>query len=168
MSRTAVKKDTKQQSSTEDQVVRCLLLPQKNSTLLLPNTTVAEVTDYSPPVTTDHSPDWLLGLLSWRGRNIPLVSFENFFREELSQETPRQVAVLNSLNGNPGVPFIAITISSLPRLVHLTASSVEYIDGGAKKDDPEVILARMNFSGEYVVIPNIDYIEDRIVQLGIQ
>ena len=167
MSRTAVKQNEQQQSS-DKQDVRCLLLPQKKSTLLLPNTVIAEVTDYSPPETTEHSPEWLLGLLSWRGRNVPLVSFEDFFGDSSAQETPRQVAVLNSLNGNPEIPFIAISISDLPRLVIVDESSVEYLDNSSKESEQDAVLARMNFSGEFVVIPNIDFIEDRVLQLGIQ
>jgi len=161
-------KQSRQKQSGDEQDLRCLLLPQKTSTLLLPNTAVAEVTDYFPPETTDHSPDWLLGLLSWRGQNVPLVSFESFFSGSAEQETPRQIAVLNSLNGNPEVPFIAVTISDLPRLALVSPSEIAYVEGGDKEDDAEVILARMNFSGEFVVIPNIDFIEDRVIQLGIQ
>jgi len=169
MSRAAVKQD--EQHSAEEEVVRCLLLPQQNATLLLPNTVIAEVTDYTPPETTEHSPDWFLGILSWRGRNVPLVSFDNFF-EESSQGTPRQLAVLNSLNGNREIPFIAITISDLPRLVQVDQDSIEYIESGEhddeQNDEQDAILARVNFSGEFAVIPNIDFIEDRIIQLGIQ
>lgn len=147
--------------------VRCLFLSQKNTTLLLPNTVVTEVTDYTPPETTQHSPDWLLGLLSWRGRNIPLVSFENLFGEPSVEKEPRHVAVLNSLSGNVDVPFFAITISSMPRLVIADENTAEYI-GDDSEDDPEAILARMNVAGELVIIPNLDFIEERIVQLGIQ
>ena len=167
MSHSAVKKG-EQLPIGDIQDIRCLLIPQRNSTLMLPNTVVAEVTDYSPPETTEHSPDWLLGILSWRGHNIPLISFENFFGDPVTEEAPRQVAVLNSLNGNHELPFIAITISDLPRLIQVNQSEIEYVEADSKEDEPEEILARMNFSGEFVVIPNIDFIEDRIVKLGIQ
>lgn len=172
MSRTAVTQ-AEQPREDEKQIVRCLLLSQKNSTLLLPNTAVAEVTDYTPPETTQYSPDWLLGIISWRGRNIPLIAFENLFGEPSVQETPRQVAVLNNLSGNPDLPFIAITISDIPRLVQVDSSSVNYIEGDAEEDESgesehEAILARMNVSGELVMLPNIDFIEERVIQLGIQ
>ncbi|HEA25842.1 MAG TPA: chemotaxis protein CheW [Ectothiorhodospiraceae bacterium] len=172
MSRVAVT-EVEQSQESDKQVVRCLLLPQKNTTLLLPNTAVAEVTDYTPPETTQHSPDWLLGILSWRGRNIPLIAFENLFGEPSVQEKPRQVAVLNNMSGNPDLPFIAITISSIPRLIHVDNSSVDYIEGDAGEDKDEesgheAILARMNVAGEFVVLPNIEFIEDRVIQLGIQ
>ena len=172
MSRIAVTQ-AEQPQEGEKQVVRCLLLSQKNTTLLLPNTAVAEVTDYTPPETTQHSPDWLLGILSWRGRHIPLIAFENLFGEPSVQETPRQVVILNSMSGNPDLPFMAITISSIPRLVLVDSSSVDYIEGSAEENKDgesghEAILARMNVAGEFVVIPNIDFIEDRVIQLGIQ
>ncbi|MCW8888970.1 MAG: chemotaxis protein CheW [Gammaproteobacteria bacterium] len=163
----AVEKTGDQIEVDESQEVRCLLIPQRNSTLMLPNTVVAEVTDYSPPETTEHSPDWLLGLLSWRGRNIPLISFENFFGGADIKE-PRQVAVLNSLNGNGELPFMAITISDLPRLAQVNRSSIEYIEDDVDEGEAGPILARMNLSGEFVIIPNVDFLEDRVAQLGIQ
>ncbi|NOR52323.1 MAG: hypothetical protein GQ470_06845, partial [Gammaproteobacteria bacterium] len=104
MSRAVTEQDGQLQSDSE-QVIRCLLIPQKNITLLLPGTLIAEITDYTPPETSQFSPDWLLGILSWRGRNIPLVEFENLFGEVPVQETPSQVAVLNCLNGNQDISF---------------------------------------------------------------
>ncbi len=152
----------------EKQVVRCLLLPQKNTTLLLPNTVVTEVTDYTPPEITEHSPDWLLGILSWRGRQIPLITFEVFLGELLTQDEPNQVAVLNNLSGNPDLPFIAISISDIPRLIHVDSSLVAFADGNKEKEEHEVVLARMVVAGEAVLVPNIDFIEERVRQLGIQ
>jgi len=165
--------EVEQSQGSDKQVVRCLLLPQQNCTLLLPNTAVAEVTDYTPPETTQHSPDWLLGILSWRGRNIPLIAFENLFGEPSVHETPRQVVILNCLSGNPDLPFMGITISGIPRLEQVDSSLVNYIESTSEDDsddenEHEAILARMVVSGEFVVIPNIDFIEDRVVQLGIQ
>ena len=80
--------------------------------------------------------------------------------------------MLNSLNGNPELPFIAITMGSLPRLLSLDGSSIEYATGEPEEGDPKedesgAIIARVNVSGEPAVIPNINFIEDRIVQLGI-
>ena len=65
----------------------------------------------------------------------------------VTEEAPRQVAVLNSLNGNHELPFIAITISDLPRLIQVSQSEIEYVEADSKEDEPEEILARMNFSG---------------------
>ena len=167
MSRTVTEQDEQLQADSE-QVVRCLLIPQKNATLLLPGAVIAEVTDYTPPETSQFSPDWLLGILSWRGRNIPLVEFENLFGAvSIQEEIPNQVAVLNCLNGNQDISFIAITLNSLPHLVQVDSASIEYVEEDLQEDESGAILARMNFSGEAVVVPNIDFIEERIRQLGI-
>jgi len=171
MSRTT-ETEAAQLQAGEKQTVRCLLLSPGDVALLLPNTAIAEVTEYRPPETTQNAPDWFLGIFSWRGRRIPLVAFENFFKKSSARKTPRQVAVLNSLNGNPELPFIAITMGSLPRLLSLDGSSIEYATGESEEGDPKedesgAIIARVNVSGEPAVIPNINFIEDRIVQLGI-
>ena len=54
-----------------------LLLPLADRTLVLPNVAIAELIDYQPGSFDLDSPPWYLGLVSWRDRQIPLLSFES-------------------------------------------------------------------------------------------
>ena len=59
------------------ETVHSLLLPINKELLLLPNAAVAEVITYSEPEAINDAPEWLLGILNWRERRIPLISFES-------------------------------------------------------------------------------------------
>jgi chemosensory pili system protein ChpC len=56
--------------------IRSQIIPIGGGHLVLPNTAVAEVINYSEPAPIAEGPEWLLGLLSWRERDVPLLSFE--------------------------------------------------------------------------------------------
>ncbi len=48
--------------------------------LLVPRACVAEIAGYQVPATMIGAPPWYLGLVSWNGRQVPLVSFEGAVR----------------------------------------------------------------------------------------
>ena len=56
--------------------VYSLLIPFAGGKLILPRVSVAEVTGFLRPKPVRGAPDWLIGLISWQGQDIPLVSFE--------------------------------------------------------------------------------------------
>ena len=158
-----------QQMSDEelaDLRVRCLTLDLHGLEILLPNTLVAEVTESTEVSAAANTPDWLSGFVSWRGRNVPLVSFEQLLGVDTAgHHDSGHMVVLNTLNNNPQVPFIAIEIQGLPRLSSLQHGDVEY-DENEKNAEP-VVLSGLRIEGESVIVPNIDVIERMLENLGI-
>ena len=146
--------------------VRCLSLPLHNMTLLVPNTVVAEVIDYKPPEPAANMPEWLLGRVSWRGRSIPLLSFEKLLGQEQafrSEET--RYVVCNTLNGNINIPFIALQIEGIP---HLNVLDSEMLEMDSEELPPErIIQAYLRMKGESVIVPNLDVLEKMLEHLGI-
>ena len=157
-------------SLTEEELaelkVRCLSLPLHNMTLLLPNTVVAEVLDYKEPEAAGHMPEWLLGIVSWRGRNVPVLSFERLLGQEQtfrSEET--RYVVCNTLNGNAHIPFIALQIEGIP---HLSMVSNEMLEMNSEVIHSEpAVLAYLRHEGESVIVPNMDVLEKMLEHLGI-
>ncbi len=146
--------------------VRCLTLNLHGLAMLLPNTLVAEVTEASEVKLAANTPDWLSGFVSWRGRNVPLVSFEQLLGVDIAgHHDTGHMVVLNTLNNNPQVPFIAIEIQGLPRLSSLQHGDLEY-DENEKNAEP-VVLSCLRIEGESVIVPNIDAIERMLEGLGI-
>lgn len=146
--------------------VRCLTLGLHGAKLLLPNTLVAEVSESSAARAAANTPDWLIGFITWRGRNIPLISFEQLLGLDVpGRHDQSHMVVLNTLNGNPNIPFIAIEIQGLPHLSLFKHGTLEY-DENMKKGEP-VILAGVRADGESMIVPNIDTIERMLVNLGI-
>mgnify|MGYP003694665251 FL=1 len=61
---------------SEEQELYGLLVPLLDERLLVPRACVAEVTSFQPLQEMPGAPPWYLGIQSWNGRGIPVVSFE--------------------------------------------------------------------------------------------
>lgn len=150
----------------EELSVRCLMMNLHSINMLLPNTLVAEVTDLPAVNTASNMPDWLRGFVSWRGRNVPLISFEVLLgRDTIGRFDESRMVVINTLNDNLQMPFIATEIQGLPHLMLLKDENVDY-DESEGQGEP-VILSAMHVDGESVIVPNIDVIERMLNNLGI-
>jgi chemosensory pili system protein ChpC len=146
--------------------VRCLAVRLRGMDLLLPNTLVAEVTEISTVEAVSNSPEWLTGFVSWRGRNVPLISFEQLMGlDSPGRHDGNRIVVLNTLKGNPQIPFIAMEIQDLPRLSPVKNDMLEY-DENDKQVKP-VVLCKLRLEGESVLVPNIDVIEKMLENLNI-
>lgn len=147
--------------------VRCLSLPLHNMTLLLPNTVVAEVLDYREITAAEYTPEWLPGTLVWRGRNVPLVSFEKLLgKQQAPRSDETRYVVCNTLNGNARLPFIALQIEGIPHLKVVTNDDIANID--SEQQQPErVVQAYLRLQGESVIVPNLDVLEKMLEHLGV-
>jgi chemosensory pili system protein ChpC len=143
------------------ETVHSLLLPLNKELLLLPNAAVAEVIAYSEPEQLNGAPDWLLGMMSWRERRIPLISFESISDGEPGRSHKNcRIAILNTLNGNDRVPYIAVLMQGLPSLQVVRPNSIQYTD---KPSAPrQSIKAYVNLNGVAALIPDLDELEKRI------
>lgn len=162
--------DTAVASLTEQELaelkVRCLTLPIPGQTLILPNTVVAEVTEYRDPAKAANMPEWMLGMISWRGVSVPVIAFERLLGQEqtiLSEET--RFIVCNTLRGNSRIPFIAMKVDGIPHLVQVDNNMLEY-DNNVQQTEP-VVQAYLRLQGESVIVPNIDVLERMLEHLGI-
>jgi len=143
------------------ETVHSLLLPINKEIMLLPNASVAEVVAYAEPEALNDAPNWLLGIMTWRERRVPLISFESISEGEPGTIHKNcRVAVLNTLNGNREVPYIAIVMQGLPSLQVVRPSSLQFAD---KPTTPrQSIKAYVNLNGVAAIIPDIDDLESRI------
>jgi len=144
------------------EATHCLLLPVNKEILLLPNAAVAEIVPYQEPEAADNAPDWFVGYLSWRDHRLPVISIEAASDGEVGKIHKNcRIAVLNTLNGNSELPYIAIIMQGLPSLQIVRPDSLQ-------KDDSEQrqsISANVTVNGAEALIPNLDDLETRIQQL---
>jgi len=140
--------------------LHCLLIPLQELKILLPNTAVAEVIGYITPEPVEDAPDWLLGNIIWRDEKVPLLSFErvnNIVQQEISGQ---RIAVLNTLNANPDLPYLAILIDGIPQLRLVQESSLVVAE---KNNEFEMVAASIELSDEKVFIPDMDKLEQQLV-----
>lgn len=133
-----------------------MLLAVEGRHLLLPGVAVAEIIYFTQPETRDNSPDWFLGTIEWRTLEIPLLSYE-LLSGEAYYARHRHIVVLNNAGTHEQLPFIAIPIMGIPRLVRVTARDVT-IDDESPLAPVERTAVKLP-SGDVVYIPDIAALE---------
>ncbi|WP_290651107.1 chemotaxis protein CheW [Aquisalimonas sp.] len=143
-----------------DDSMRSLLLPLEDSNLLLPETIVAEVVDYTTPKGSRDAeqPHWLLGLVPWRGQHLPCVALEALNGLPVADAGSRaRTVVLKAVGGRAGMPYVAVRTRSIPRLVNVHRRALEPVEE-AEGQGP-VVRQAVLAEGEPALIPDLDYIE---------
>ena len=121
-----------EQSGTSRRVtdLTTMLLPVMGKSLLLPGVSVAEIVHYSYPARPDDAPPWYYGTIAWRKLDVPLVSFELLNGQPLATGSSSQhIAVLNNTGVSEAIPFIAIVIQGIPRLVRANEKAIGDAEG---------------------------------------
>jgi len=142
--------------------INCVVLPIGQLGLLVPSVCVAEVLPWRRIREIDNSPQWLLGVIAWRGDSIPVVRFEsmNGATEAASQHC-ECVAVMNRCRTPHGQTFYAIATDGLPRMVQVGEEDIvaERTHLGVAES------AAVKVGAEQLRIPNLGYIEDQLMTL---
>ncbi len=141
-------------------VIHSLLLPV-HGTMLLPHATVAEIVPYGETETVPHAPAWFIGMLPWRGTQIPLIFFEGACGEPLPDSATKQqkIAVLKTLGADPTMPFIAVVTQGIPRAIKIDADALTNED---RESAQPFILKYVQVKGQPAYIPNLDSLENSI------
>lgn len=148
-------------------VVRSQIIPLTGMSLVLPNTCIAEVINYSEPMPVENAPGWFLGNLLWRGITIPVVSFEtanDVPAAEIGKAT--RIAVLNGVSGNDKLSFYGVIVQGIPRLASLEETDIQ------EKANPDVVLplalSQNEIADQDAVIPDQVKIEALLKKAGAQ
>ena len=147
-------------------IVRTQIIPLTGMNLVLPNTCIAEVISFSEPGPVDDSPEWLLGMVLWRGVTIPVVSFEMANEVPAANTTKiTRITVLNGISGNDELSFYGIVAQGIPRLASLDEASIQVIENPDMK--LPLALAQAEIAGQGTVIPDQVKIEKLLKKAGV-
>ncbi len=143
--------------SDSQKIIACLYLPVHQQQLLLPNVSVAEVVGYQTPKVPNGRPDYFLGYVSWRGIDIPVISYELANEQNsLKAAANARIVVINSIGDHhEDLPFFAIVTQGIPRLVKVASDLIKPVKG--KNDKAELTTVKLD--GEEAVIPDLSYLE---------
>lgn len=145
--------------------VPVLMLPSRSKNLVLPNVNIAEFVNAGKPEPIANTPDWFVGMVSWRGQTVPLISFERLngdVEQVPVQDSRGQVAILNGISGREELPFFAVMCSGIPRQSRIVEDDVSVDDSAV---GGRVELSRVLLSGEPCVIPDLEVIEAQICRV---
>ncbi len=112
----------------------------------------------------ERSPAWCLGLLGWRGENIPVIRYEilNKKGSEGAPKTGRCMVVMNRARSAEGPAFYALAADQLPRMVQLNENDISNTPISLGPAETVVVAV----GTEPAVIPNLEYIEEQVRALG--
>lgn len=149
-------------------VIASQIVPLHDEQLVLPNTTIAEIISFSPadiiPSSVKDAPDWLLGMIAWRGISIPVIAFERMAGGKYEPPGPRaRLAVLNAAGGMPGAPFIAILTRAIPQLMQINQSVISLIEDTGETSP--AVACHVVIAGNAAIIPDMDEIERQVAEV---
>ena len=134
--------------------LRCIMAPLTDGYVLLPNSAVAEVLNYSSPEPFKNKPAWLLGEIAWRGWQVPVVSFEQLVNDGQSNAvtSKARILIIKTLGESTQVNYIGLVIRGLPRLKKITADNLNEKQGD---DLPEVVFSEISIDELQAIIPEL-------------
>ncbi|MCF6355487.1 MAG: chemotaxis protein CheW [Candidatus Polarisedimenticolaceae bacterium] len=141
--------------------VRAVLLPLYYGQLLLPNASVAEIAAFREPTELPDTPDWLLGMISWRWKEIPLVCFDTLVGMAPEKRGIRaRIAICYALGGNANRPFLGVLTQSVPHLTRVSEDTVESDPSPSELGD--VVIEQVLVNGEKTWVPDLELIESMV------
>ncbi|WP_157729791.1 chemotaxis protein CheW [Bacterioplanes sanyensis] len=141
--------------------LNCLLLPLKDRNMLLPNVTVAEIVPFSHLLTTNSTVDWVLGRVDWRGVTVPVLCYEMLNKQGAPAPNPdARFAIINGVGAHPQMPFFALLIQGIPRIVHVHEKDLQSVE--AMNMGPFDAQA-VSVDNETAMIPDLDNVESTLL-----
>ena len=141
--------------------VRSLWVPLRDMNLLLPGVVVAEIGAYRTPREVPGMPEWLLGMVKWREREVAVVSLESLCG--LGAPTNpvfSRLMIVNSMLPDSRVEFYAIVTAGLPGLIQFGNDSVARVD----VYDMQGVHCVVQVGNERAVIPDLVYLQGLLAQ----
>ena len=136
-----------------------LLVPLDGERLLVPRGCVAEVVGYQTPQEMTGAPPWYLGVITWNGRKVPLVSFEGACGMDVSSPSQRsRVVILNAVSAQVDAGYLAILSQGFPQLVRISPELVK-LDTARTFPENSPLLCQLHMLNESPLVPDLDRLE---------
>lgn len=140
--------------------VRSLVLPLQGLQLVLPDSVILQIIGSSEIAPIADAPSWMLGVITWQKRTIPVLSFEKAANYQYEQEQDPRILVLKSLNNIEKMPFYAITLTGIPHPIRLNEENVSVVENASNTS--ALILNEALVEGEPISIPNVEALEEML------
>ncbi len=139
-----------------------------SSAVILPGDAVAEIIPYEPLQRIEDTPDWFLGLLGWRGIQVPVVSFEMLTVARASfslvSVASASLVIVRGNTDKASLPFYALVAQTHPEPHKITAEML--FETGDTTERAEI--AKVRFNNDVLSVPNLDYLEAALLNALIQ
>ena len=134
----------------------------------MPRACVAEVVRFSQPEVEEGAHSWMLGTVSWNGRQLPVVSFEGTVGKEVPAATGRtRIVVFVASTGQLKTGYFGVLTQGFPQLVRVNRDVLKLEETEGWEDDAP-ILCRVKMINEFPLIPDLEKLELMLAQESVQ
>jgi chemosensory pili system protein ChpC len=141
-----------------------LLVPLAGERLIVPRACVAEVISYQTPTDMNNAPPWYMGLVSWSGRNVPIVSFEGAFGQPLPTVSTRtRIVIFHAASGKLQAGYFGMLTQGFPQLVRVNADVVRP-DPSRTFSERSPVICQIRMINETPLIPDLQRLEEMIAE----
>ncbi|MGC1387206.1 MAG: chemotaxis protein CheW [Steroidobacteraceae bacterium] len=141
-----------------------LLVPLAGERLIVPRACVAEVIGYQAPSEMTNAPPWYLGVVSWGGQSVPVVSFEGAFGQSLPGLSNRtRIVVFHGSSGKLSGGYFGVLTQGFPQLVRVNADVIRP-DPSRSFPERAPVICQVRMINETPLIPDLPRLEEMIAE----
>ena len=154
---------------TEDtQLIKCVILTLRKENVIIPNALVAEIISVKEVVENENKPVWFLGNMNWRGKDVPLLSFEAAAGDEVSKVNLNTQAVVLYAVGKDGEdvesPCLGLVMSGVPHISHFTREQI--VTDSEDQGNHPMVAQKVRINGASVSILDVDAMVSMVQKLA--
>ena len=137
--------------------IHCMLIPLKEYFMLLPNSSIAEVTPMPKINLDDSGPDNSLGQHQWQNQDVTIIDIEALATHKPSDiSRATKLCILNAINIESEVNYYAVPCFGSPQLITIDESAIKFSDD---LTDSDYIHGQIKIGNKVAFIPHLDNIE---------
>jgi chemosensory pili system protein ChpC len=154
--------------SDETQELYSLLVPLAEDRLIVPRACVVEVVRFTQPDTEAGAHSWMLGNVSWNGRELPVVSFEGALGKEVPVATGRtRIVVFYATSGLLKTGYFGVLTQGFPQLVRVNKDVLQ-LDATDGWPESAPVLCRVKMINEFPLVPDLERLENMLAEELVQ
>ncbi|NNF52248.1 MAG: chemotaxis protein CheW [Gammaproteobacteria bacterium] len=147
-------------SQDEAEDLYSLLAPLANGRMIVPRSCVAEIIGSSGIHEVAGAPAWLLGVVRWKDRDLPVISLEGACHREVPEASRRsRIAVFAALTDKVPGGYLGILTQGFPQLVRVNPDVLQ-VDNAPQYSEDEPVLCQLRMMNERPVIPDLERLEE--------
>ena len=147
-----------------DKELRTILAPLNEGYVLLPNSAVGEILNFTSPEPFKQGPAWLLGEIAWHGWQVPVVNYERLIKDNgiTTITSKSRILIVKTLGESTQVNYIGLLIQGLPRLKKVSAETLQETD---TEELPDTLFSKVSIDNLQAFIPELGDLT-RIIELA--
>jgi chemosensory pili system protein ChpC len=111
-----------------------------------------------------NAPPWYVGVVSWSGRSVPVVSFEGAFGQPLPSISSRtRIVIFHATGGQLQAGHFGLLTQGFPQLVRVNADVVRP-DPTRSFNERSPVICQVHMINESPLIPDLQRLEQMIAE----